>query len=241
MAGGGASSTPPTTPSLEKGTSSQFSRTGALLLRSCSQIGCWVFVASEVARKLGPAAIAAHGVVLKIWLLFVLAAEAPAVAGQIIVARHLATGQVSRARAVLRRLLRRTAFMGFITAAGLAAVAGPASHSFFPLDPVAAAGAKVVFRWAAINVPLVWPNALFESVLLGAGRSYRYLAFATLVNCLVVVRCTQCLIAARPLVSSAWACIALFFVLRVLYSAGRIFGTPRGGLGYDRRDLLKPQ
>eukprot|EP00613_Pedinella_sp_CCMP2098_P064514 CAMPEP_0171991792 /NCGR_PEP_ID=MMETSP0993-20121228/277611_1 /TAXON_ID=483369 /ORGANISM="non described non described, Strain CCMP2098" /LENGTH=534 /DNA_ID=CAMNT_0012644823 /DNA_START=110 /DNA_END=1714 /DNA_ORIENTATION=+ len=208
---------------------------GAVLLRSTAQLGCWVFVASEVSRKLGPAAIAAHGVVLKLWLLFVLAAEAPAVAGQILCARHVATGQLPRARAVLLRLLRRTLLTGFATAAALAAAAGPAASAFFPGDLAAAAGAKRLFRWAAICVPLVWPNALFESVLLGAGRSYRFLALATLLNCLLVVKCTTLLIASRPLVSSAWACITLFFVLRISCAATRIFATQRGGLGFGEK------
>ena len=48
---------------------------------------------------MGARAIAAHGVVLKVWLLFVLAAEAPAVAGQVISAGYLATGRRVRARA----------------------------------------------------------------------------------------------------------------------------------------------
>ena len=33
----------------------------------------WVYIASTVSRRLGPSAIAAHGVVLKLWVLLVLA------------------------------------------------------------------------------------------------------------------------------------------------------------------------
>ena len=39
-----------------------------------------------LASHVRQAAIAAHGVVLKVWLLFVLAAEAPAVAAQVLCA-----------------------------------------------------------------------------------------------------------------------------------------------------------
>ena len=79
----------------------------ALLLRSTCQLGTWVFVASQVSRRLGARAIAAHGVVLKVWLLFVLAAEAPAVAGQVISAGYLATGRRVRARAEITPSRRR--------------------------------------------------------------------------------------------------------------------------------------
>ena len=40
--------------------------TAATLLRSTSVLGCWVYIASSISRLLGPAAIAAHGVVLKV-------------------------------------------------------------------------------------------------------------------------------------------------------------------------------
>jgi Na+-driven multidrug efflux pump len=225
----------------------------ALLLRSTCQLGTWVFVASQVSRRLGARAIAAHGVVLKVWLLFVLAAEAPAVAGQIISAGYLATGRRVRARAeiqfrsaftpstrrlldgvahatlclisqaraarVVKRLGKATVTIGLITAAALAAAAGPISYAFFPTDTAAAKSTKTIFRWAALSVPLVWPNALCEAVLLGAGR-YRYLAGATLVNALVASFATVALLSARPLVTSAWACLCGFFVLRFAVSAG---------------------
>ena len=191
----------------------------ALLLRSTSQLGTWVFVASQVSRRLGARAIAAHGVVLKVWLLFVLAAEAPAVAGQVISAGYLATGRRARAARVVKRLGKATVTIGLITAAALAVAAGPISYAFFPTDTAAAKSTKTIFRWAALSVPLVWPNALCEAVLLGAGR-YRYLAGATLVNALVATFATVALLTARPLVTSAWACLCGFFVLRFAVSAG---------------------
>ena len=116
-------------------------------------------MASVVSRKLGAAAIASHGVVLKVWLMFVLAAEAPAVAGQVIAARYLATGRRARAARVFRRLLKVTLGVGVATAAGLCAAAGPASRAFFPADPAAAAATTRLFAWAALSVPLVWPRA----------------------------------------------------------------------------------
>ena len=207
----------------------------ALLLRSTCQLGTWVFVASQVSRRLGARAIAAHGVVLKVWLLFVLAAEAPAVAGQVISAGYLATGRRARAARVVKRLGKATVTIGLITAAALAAAAGPISYAFFPTDTAAAKSTKTIFRWAALSVPLVWPNALCEAVLLGAGR-YRYLAGATLVNALVASFATVALLTARPLVTSAWACLCGFFVLRFAVSAG---GAARELLPANREGGLR--
>ena len=68
------------------------------------------------------------------------------------------------------------------------------------------------FRWASLSVPLVWPSALCEAVLLGTGQSYRFLALATLTNAFAVAQLTRWAVGVRPLPSSAWMCIFVFFV-----------------------------
>ena len=133
------------------------------------------------------------------------------------------------------RLLRGTVATGVATAAALALASGPVSSAFFPADPDVAAGTKRLFQWAAVCVPLVWPNALLESTLLGAGNSYKYIGISTFLNCLAIMSFAKWLIWSRPLVSSAWWAITAFFILRISCSGGRIFATQRGGLGFDRR------
>ena len=203
----------------------------ATLLRSSSTVGTWVYIASTVSRQLGPTAIAAHGVVLKVWLLLVLAAEAPAVAGQVLCARAISQGELARARALLKRLLVRCSALGVVTAVVLLALGGPASAFFFTsADPATAELTRGLFRWAAICTPLIAPNALLEAVLLGSGRSYKFLALSTFVNALVVTTLTTAAIAVRPKPSTAWACIAVFFVLRIT-CAGLRLRSPRAGFG----------
>lgn len=203
----------------------------ATLLRSSSTVGTWVYIASTVSRQLGPTAIAAHGVVLKVWLLLVLAAEAPAVAGQVLCARAISQGELARARALLKRLLIRCSALGVVTAVVLLALGGPASAFFFTsADPATAELTRGLFRWAAICTPLIAPNALLEAVLLGSGRSYKFLALSTFVNALVVTTLTTAAIAVRPKPSTAWACIAVFFVLRIT-CAGLRLRSPRAGFG----------
>ena len=73
-------------------------------------------------------------------------------------------------------------------------------------------------------------DALCEAVLLGAGRSYKYLAVATTASALAVMGLTGLALTVRPQVSTVWLGITLFFAVRFSTSAGRIF-SGRGGFG----------
>ncbi|KAL1502898.1 hypothetical protein AB1Y20_010971 [Prymnesium parvum] len=211
----------------------------ATVLRSSSVIGTWVFIASAIGRLLGPSAIAAHGVVLKFWLLLVLSAEAPAVAGQVLCARYITNRQLPRARALLLRLLRVTAALGALSAAALLALASPVSRFMIPADPPLASSARRLFLWAALATPLVAPNALLEGVLLGAGKSYRYLATSTLAIASMIALLASVALRVRPVPSSAWACIALFFVFRLASASFRVFMVSHSGFG-DWKEEVQP-
>ena len=101
---------------------------------------------------------------LKIWLLLVLAAEAPAIAGQVLCARYVTTGDLTCARQLLLRLLRATAVLGLLSAGALLALAPSVAAFMIPTDPVLAGSARRLFAWAALATPLVAPNALLEGV-----------------------------------------------------------------------------
>ena len=188
------------------------------------------------------------------WLLLVLAAEAPAVAGQVLCSRRISRGDLHGARALLLRLLRRAGVLGGATALLLLSLAGPASSFLIPSDPATRESARRLFGWAALCTPLVAPNALCEAVLLGAGLSYKYLALATLSTAIggafspvaptfyrasspqpspvhvAIGWLTGIALSLRPDVSSVWICILIFFLVRLATSAGRIF-SGRGGFG----------
>ena len=93
-----------------------------------------------------------------------LAAEAPAIAGQVLCARYVTTGKLTFARQLLLRLLRATAVLGVISAGALLALAPAVSAFMIPTDPVLACSARRLFQWAALATPLVAPNALLEGV-----------------------------------------------------------------------------
>ncbi len=204
----------------------------ATLLRTCSILGAWVFITSQLSRRLGAAAISSHGVVLKVWLLFVLAAEAPAVAAQVMCARAIIRGKVRRARALLFRLLRLGTLLGLVSMSALLAISRPTAEFFLPSSPEIAKTASRLFKYAAASVPLVVPTMILESTLLGTGKSYAYLAGTTLLNAIAVGTFSSAALSGpRATPELAWVSVFLFFVLRLTTASIRMFGTARGGFG----------
>ena len=175
----------------------------------------------------------------QVWLLFVLAAEAPAVAAQVLCARRLSLSQRAAARALLNRMLRLGAILGAFAMTSLLIIAAPAARFFFPTDAAAALAATSLFAYAALAAALAVPTVICEAVLTGAGLSYAYLAFSTLANAVIVSAVTSLALsapAATPV--AAWRCIVLFFSLRLTSAALRVFGSPKGGLRGDDAPLL---
>lgn len=150
--------------------------------------------------------------------------------GQVLCARAVSRGQLGRARALLRRLFVRCSLLGVATAMMLLVLSGPMTALLVPADAATACATLHLFKWAALVTPIVAPNALCEAVLLGCGRSYAFLGFATLANALTIGGLTRAAIDIRPQPSSAWACITFFFLLR-LACAMRRLRSPRSGLG----------
>ena len=116
----------------------------------------------------------------------------------------------------------------------------PAAAFFFgagaAADPATAQVTVRLFRWAALNTILVGPTITCEATLLGAGRSYRYLAGATMANAIAVSTLTHFALRRTRSPAAAWQCILLFFVLRLSAAVSRIFMTNRSGFGSWRSD-----
>ena len=74
--------------------------------------------------------------------------------------------------------------LGVFAGAGIGLIGAPLARFFLPGDPATAATATRLFGWAALSAPLVCPTVLLEASLLGAGRSYKFLASMTLANAL---------------------------------------------------------
>jgi len=104
---------------------------GAMLLRTFSLLGCWALCTS-VCTKIGEAHVAAHQIVLSLFCLFSLLAEAPSVAGQVLIARLSTQGKRKEARLLVHRLVRFALATGLLSAC-LTGLAGLAAPSIFGL------------------------------------------------------------------------------------------------------------
>ena len=167
---------------------------------------------------------------MQVWLLFVLAAEAPAVAAQILCARRIASGSYLAARRLLFRMLRVGVVLSAIAICMINLLAAPAAHFFFPNDALAATMTRALFRYASVASIFTVPTVICESVLTGAGKSYKYLALSTLANSLFVMNACR-LALARPGATpiAAWLCILLFFGMRLSSAVFRLFFSGRSG------------
>ena len=105
--------------------------------------------------------------------------------------------------------------LGVFAGAGIGLIGAPLARFFLPGDPATAATATRLFGWAALSAPLVCPTVLLEASLLGAGRSYKFLASMTLANALGLGAATHLALRLRPDPTTAWVCIISFFALRV--------------------------
>eukprot|EP00929_Paragymnodinium_shiwhaense_P097954 TRINITY_DN59514_c0_g1_i1.p1 TRINITY_DN59514_c0_g1~~TRINITY_DN59514_c0_g1_i1.p1 ORF type:complete len:542 (+),score=55.35 TRINITY_DN59514_c0_g1_i1:158-1783(+) len=207
------------------------STNAAVLLKTMSVMSFWVFIASLVTRQVGAVGIAAHGVVLRLWLLFVLAAEAPAVAGQVLLARSLAADKqpieddngsaakplVYSVRLLRRRLLTTALIVGF-SCAGVMYLMTPIVAPIFTSDASTRTAITGLWPYACANVPIVMIAVMCEGALLGGGL-YRYLGFSMLFNTTAVAVLSWFWMARASTVETAWACLLTFFGFRLVTSA----------------------
>ena len=128
-------------------------------------------------------------------------------------------------------MLRLAFALGCVAGSAVLLLAAPAARFFFSTDPSLAASTVVLFKWAALNTLIVGPSVVCEAVLLGAGRSYKYLAGVTMANAIVVSYLTRLALLKTSAPAAAWQCILLFFTLRGSAAASRIFLTERSGFG----------
>lgn len=139
---------------------------GAVLMRTALLLGTKT-LASATAARLGPEPIAAHQVVMQLWLLSSLVVDSLAVAGQSLVAVELGRGDKAAARAVSDRLLQ----LGVLTGSALALcfwAAEPAIPGFFSADAGVEAAMLGVLPLAVGLLPLNSAVYVLDGVMVGA-------------------------------------------------------------------------
>lgn len=124
--------------------------------------------------SMGTVALAAHQVIQNIWGFFAAGLDALAIAAQALIGLNLGAGQVTRAKATVRRMMIWGAGAGVIAAVILGALAWATPWLFTP-DVQVQQTIRAVLLIVLIGQPLAAVVYVLDGVLMGAGDA-RYLA-----------------------------------------------------------------
>ena len=138
----------------------------ALSTRTLSSLSAVTF-ATSTAALLGTTVVAAHEIVRQLWLFHVLALQSLGVAGQTLVAKHLARRQGSRAVGAVDRLL----FLGLVagmSTCGILVLGGSNLVDLFTADASVRDLARSVVPLVGVLQPLVATVFVMDAALIGA-------------------------------------------------------------------------
>jgi putative MATE family efflux protein len=151
---------------------------GASLVVRTLALQVVLIVVTAIAARQGNAAIAAHQIAFRIWILLAYALDAIAIAGQAITGKSLGAGDVPGARAATNRMIGWGVVYGVVFG-GLLAVAIPVLPAVFAAAPDVRRLLGPVLLLAAIQQPIAGVVFVLDGVLIGAGDQ-DYLALAGL-------------------------------------------------------------
>ena len=147
----------------------------AMLFRSLCNVGAWTLMAS-IATRMGVVEIAAHQLILSMWLVIAFVQDAVGAAGQVLVSQQLGHGLKgrhairrgkARARAIAKRVISFSAVIGVV----LSVVSQLALPSLIPLvcsAPEVVALASSVLPIVLLGFPVCCVVWTWDSVLYGA-------------------------------------------------------------------------
>lgn len=138
-----------------------------------------ILVTTYVATAQGPAALAAHHVVMQVWNFLANALDAIAIAGQTIIGTALGAANREEARESTRLMTRWAVGVGIVLGVIVLITRGPIAGFFSP-DLVVRDHALWLFVIVAAGLPLAGYVFLLDGVLIGAGDG-PYLAKAGVV------------------------------------------------------------
>lgn len=193
-----------------------------LVLRSLAFQVCFLSAAAVAART-SVAAVAAHQVVLQLWLFLALTLDSLAIAAQSLVGAALGSGDAGRAKAVARQVTRFGLGFGCVLAVVFTLAAPVLPHAF---TTDAAVLGQVPYAWWVFVAlqPVAGVVFALDGVLLGAGDA-RFLRTATVLSALLGF---------LPLIWAAllfgwgllgiWVGLAMFMLLRLVFVLHRARG-----------------
>lgn len=181
-------------------------RTGALLAA--------LTVATASAARIGTSAVAAHQIVMQIWLLLALLVDALAVAGQALVGRYLGEGD----ELMVAKVVKRLTVWGLVSGLGLALILlaiGPLLEPVFGVTPEVAALAVGVLPLVASLQPLGAVLFVGDGVFLGASR-FRFLAVTSALASMGSIAVTLMFDGRRTDLTGVWIGVSVLLALRMI-------------------------
>ena len=203
-----------------------------LLLRSLAFQACFLS-ATAVAARFGTPSVAAHQVVLQLWVFMTTVLDALAIAAQSLVGAALGRSATDVARVVARRVTGYALVLGVVAAAVFAALAGPLPALFTP-DPAVRATIPQAWWFFVALQPVAACVFALDGVLLGAGDA-AYLRRITL-RCALggFLPLIWISLAAGWGLAGVWAGLSLFVVGRAAAVGLRVRGDRWLVPGADR-------
>lgn len=193
-----------------------------LFVRTAALRGA-LLLATAVASRLGPVALAAHAVALEVWNTLALVLDALAIAGQALVGRLLGAADTAAARAVTRRLVEVGVVLGVLAGATVAALS-PVLPRLFTGDDRVASTAATLLLVVAVSQPLNALVFVLDGVLIGAGDA-RYLAGSMVASALVYAPCAVAVALLDLGVTWLWAALLVLMLGRGVALAARARGS----------------
>jgi putative MATE family efflux protein len=200
----------------------QFGLGRDLLVRSAAFQACFLS-ATAVAARFGAASVAAHQIVLQLWMFMVTVLDALAIAAQSLVGAALGAASVATARRVSGRVTRYGLLLGLAAGVVFAATAGVLPGVFTPDPAVRAVVPQAWWFFVALQPVAAYVFAL-DGVLLGAGDA-AYLRRITLGSALLgFLPVIWLSLALGWGLLGIWAGLALFVAARAVAVGVRVRG-----------------
>ena len=191
---------------------------GELAIRTGSILAA-LTIATAVAARMGTTTVASWQVAMQTFLLLALSLDCVAIAAQALVGRFLGEGDISRARAVTRRLMALGLYVGVALAVLLAPFAGPLAELFTDSERVATTGAGLLL-WIALLQPLAGLAFTLDGILIGASDT-GFLARAMFGSSALFVGCLVLAVQLDGGVVALAAAMTLWLAVRTLWTGKR--------------------
>jgi len=185
---------------------------GASLVARTLALQAALIITTAIAARQGNAAIAAHQVAFRIWMLLTFALDAIAIAAQAITGRYLGAGDVSGARAATNRMVAWGAVYGVVFGAALLA-ARPFLPALFDVTPDVRRLLLAVLLIVAAQQPVSGVVFVLDGVFIGAGDQ-DYLALAGLVTLALFVAAAAVVVVTHKGLIALWLAYSLWMLAR---------------------------